>query len=145
LTWMGVGIPFVIYFINGLHNSFPSIPEIPLMFENLQQSLVTPPYDQIQGTSIYLSFAAIGFAYLLPTDLLFSLWFFFILTRVGDIIARSIGVDLPTMPSYPTHAYLGFQAAGAYVALALAFLYSGRGLYIKSVKDALSFRTSARD
>ena len=27
---------------------------------------------------IYLSLAAIGFFYLLPTDLLFSLWFFFL-------------------------------------------------------------------
>ncbi len=145
LTWFGFGLPFVIYLINGMHNMFPSIPEIPLVFDSLQKPFVTPPYDQIQNTSVYLSFAAIGFAYLLPTDLLFSLWFFFLLTRVGDVVCRSMGVEMPGMPSYPTHAYIGFQAAGAYVALAATFLYGGRHVYLKSFKDAIAFRKSPDD
>ncbi|MDR3711125.1 MAG: hypothetical protein P4L33_22710 [Capsulimonadaceae bacterium] len=145
LTWLGIAIPFAIYGINGLHQAVPSIPQIPLQFENIQQPLNMPPWDQIQGTSIYLSFAAIGFAYLLPTDLLFSLWFFFILTRIGDVIARAWNLEPVMMLSYPTRAYLGFQAAGAYVALAMIFMYAGRHVYIKTLQDAFRFRISEED
>lgn len=145
VTWAGILIPFAIYGINGLHQSYPSIPEIPLAFENIQARFTEPPWNNIFGTCIYLSFAAVGFAYLLPTDLLFSLWFFFLLTRLGDVVAASYNWDLPGMPSYPCRAYLGYQAAGAYVALAGTYFYTGRHVLGKAVRDGLTFRKSEED
>jgi len=145
LTWLGIVVPFVIYGINGLHQAYPAVPLIPLQFDNILQPLTTPPWDQIMGTSVYLSFAAIGFAYLLPTDLLFSLWFFFVLTRAGDVVARSLNITNPMMTSYPCRAYWGYQAAGAYVALAMIFLYAGRQVYLKTLSDAFRFRVTPQD
>ena len=50
-----------------------------------------PPYNQMTYFHIYFSVAAIGFFYLLPTDLLFSLWFFFLLTKMEEIGAGALG------------------------------------------------------
>jgi hypothetical protein len=145
LTWAGIMLPFIVYGVNGLHQSYPSIPEIPLVFENLQSNLPGPPWNTMMPVSIFCSFAAIGFAYLLPTDLLFSLWFFFLLTRLGDVVGASYNLDMPGMPSYPCRAYLGYQAAGAYAALAFTFFYAGRRVFGKAIWDGLRFRESADD
>ena len=140
ITWMGVGIPCFIYAVNGLHENFPAVPEIPLQFIDLFGYLKTPPWDQIQATAIFLSFAAVGFAYLLPTELLFSLWFFFVLTRFGDVVGRSLNIDMPGMPLFPTRAYIGYQAAGAYVALTISYFYAGRRLIGSRLKRAFRFQ-----
>ncbi|MGI4792469.1 MAG: DUF6785 family protein [Janthinobacterium lividum] len=145
VTQIGILIPFLIYGVNGFHQSYPTIPEIPLAFENVQSLFTQLPWNNIFPTAIYLSFAAVGFAYLLPTDLLFSLWFFFLLTRVGDVVATTYNLDSPTMPSYPCRAYLGYQAAGAYVALAVTFFYSGRHVLGKAVREGLTFQKSDDD
>ncbi len=144
LTWAGVAIPTVIYLINGLHQSFPTVPEIPLIFGGLTDHILTPPFNNIYNVSIYMSFAALGFAYLLPSDLLFSLWFFFALTRVGDIVCSAMGIVPVGMPSYPTRAYIGFQAAGSYFMLAALFAYGGRHYFRAAFLDAFqSMRTGS--
>ena len=40
-----------------------------------------------------MSFAAIGFFFLLPADVLFSIWFFFLLSRVEQVVATSYNMD----------------------------------------------------
>ncbi len=145
LTWAGIALPFIVYGVNGLHQSYPAIPQIPLAFESLQSVLTEPPWNTMQFVSVYVSFAAIGFAYLLPTDLLFSLWFFFLLTRLGDVAGASYNLDMPGMPSYPCRAYLGYQAAGAYTALAFTFFYAGRRVYGQAIREGLRFEKSADD
>ncbi len=145
LTWAGIALPFVIYGVNGLHQSYPTVPQIPLAFENLQSYLTAPPWNSLSTVSVYLSFAAIGFAYLLPTDLLFSLWFFFLLARLGDVVGAAYNLDMPWMPSYPCREYLGYQAAGAYVALAFTFFYGGRHVYGKVIREGFRFGASAGD
>ncbi len=145
LTWAGITVPFIVYGVNGLHQSYPAIPEIPLVAENLQANLAGPPWNTLMPVSIFCSFAAIGFAYLLPTDLLFSLWFFFLLTRLGDVVGALYNWDMPAMPSYPCREYWGYQAAGAYSALAFSFLYAGRHVLGQAVWDGLRFRKNAED
>ncbi len=144
LTWAGIAIPCVIYTINGIHWNYPSMPSIPLSWEYLQTYL-NAPWNGISSTSIYLSFAAVGFAYLLPTDLLLSLWFFFLLTRIEDAIAVAYGFGLSGMTSYPTNAYLGYQAAGSYVALVVMLAYAGRKIYVQAIRQGLRFQKSEND
>jgi hypothetical protein len=145
LMWVGFAIPFIIYGVNGIHGCFPLVPLVPLEFDNVTSVFTTPPWDQIEGTTIYLSFAAVGFGYLLPTELLFSLWFFFALTRVGDVIARAMNIDVPGMPMYPTREYIGYQSAGAYVALTISFFYGGRKVIGERLKRALRLKTCEDD
>jgi len=136
LTWMGFALAFLPFLINGIHLAVPTFPQIPLLFWNVQNLFTSPPWNQMFGTSIFVSFAAMGFAYFLPNDLLFSLWFFFALIRLADVGAAAYGIELQNMPSYPTRHYIGYQVAGAYVVIAFVFVRSGWGYYNRLVQSA---------
>ena len=122
LLWGGVALPVLVFSFNGLHNWYPNIPEITLS-QILNPYLVNPPWDLMYFTAIYFSFAAIGFFYLLPSELLFALWFFAIFARIQGVVAASFGMQLDRMPMYGTHLFVGYQVAGAYVVVAGYLLY----------------------
>lgn len=130
-TWLGFALPMVVFGFNGLHQYLPSIPDITTQVD-LSQYLTSPPWNGIGLFTAYFTFAAVGFFYLLPTDLLFSLWFFFMLTRVENVLARSWGYQPVEMPMYPCKQFVGYQVMGAYVVLAGYMVYTARG-YIKTV------------
>ncbi len=142
LLWIGFSIPAVIFTLNGLNGLFPSVPSIGLDI-NLNSMFVDPPMNAMFYTHAFLSFAAIGFFYFLPSDVLFALWFFFILTRVSDVIIASWGIVPDEMPLYPTRRYIGFQVAGAYCTLALYYLYVGLPHFRKVL--AAAFRRGRRE
>ncbi len=116
LTWVGFAIPAIIFGLNGLHQTFPQVPEVPLRYR-LNPYFKARPWRDIYSTTIYGSMAAVGFAYFLPAQLLFSLWAFFIVSRVQDVVASLMGARLDRMPLYPTRLTIGYQAAGAYLVL----------------------------
>lgn len=142
LMWLGFGLPALIFTLNGLHEIWPQIPNIPLRYL-LNQYFTEQPFNAIAYTPIFLSFAAVGFFYLLPTQLLFSLWFFFLFTRFQDVVAAMFGLRVSGMPLYPTRLYLGYQVAGAYVVLVISFIYMGFP-HFKSVFRR-AFRTNKVD
>ncbi len=124
--WAGAALPTVIFLIKGLHTWYPSVPDIPLeVFVNdyLPQGA---PWDGASGIYLKCSLALIGFMFLLPSDLVFSLWFFFVFSRVQDIAVRAANWDMPAMPLYPCPLYRGYQALGAYLVLGVYFLSLAR-------------------
>ncbi len=122
LLWGGVALPAFVFGFNGLHNWFPNIPEITLS-QVVNPYLVNPPWDQMYFTAIYFSFAAIGFFFLLPSELLFALWFFALFARIEGVVAASFGMQMDRMPMYGTHLFVAYQVAGAYVVLTGYLLY----------------------
>lgn len=122
MTWFGFAIPAVVFTMNGLHGWFPSVPMITLEY-HLEQYITNPPFNNIGYTPIFISFAAIGFFFLLPAEILFSLWFFFVLTRVQQVIAGAYNMDMPAMPIYPTKLFIGYQVMGAYFVLTGYLVY----------------------
>jgi hypothetical protein len=125
LLWGGAALPAVVFTLNGLHNMAPSVPQIPLSIF-LNTYLVTPPWDAIYWWGIFFSFAAVGFFFLLPTEVLFSLWFFALFARFQDVVAGSFGMDIRRMPVYGTHLYVAYQTVGAYFVLAAYLLWAAR-------------------
>ncbi len=122
LTWIGFAIPAVIFTLNGFHAIIPKVPGLRLDLY-LNQYFTDRPFSAMAYTPLFFSFAAVGFFYLLPTQLLFSLWAFFILTRIQDIIAALFGMRISSMPLYPTHSFIGYQIAGAYIVLVCYLFY----------------------
>jgi hypothetical protein len=116
LMWIGFAFPFAIFSLKGLSVWYPAIPDIPLETD-LAQYLTTPPWNGIYYTPLKFSFALVGFMFLLPSDLVFSLWFFFVLSRIQDIVMKAANIDMPSMPMYPCPLYRGYQAMGAYLVL----------------------------
>lgn len=122
--WAGFAVAFLVFGINGWAANNPDVPKFVTdlwLFAYFSER----PYNAMDATAIYISLAAIGFAYFLPADLLFSLWFFFILTRVQDVFAVQMG-GLPTgIGTHNARIWTGFQAAGAYLVLIAAQIRIG--------------------
>ena len=122
LLWGGILLPALVFGFNGLHNWYPNIPVIALQ-KTLNEFLVNPPWNAMTYFPIYFSFAAIGFFYLLPSDLLFSLWFFHLFARAQGIIAASFNMQIDAMPMYGEHLFVSYQTAGAYLVISAYLFY----------------------
>lgn len=122
LMWLGFAIPCIVFSVNGLHGWFPSIPMFQLNI-SLTQIFATPPWNAVTYFSIFISFAAIGFFFLLPTEILFSLWFFYFFAIVQTVIASSYGMEMIGMPLYAPTLFIGYQEIGAYFVLSGYLLY----------------------
>ncbi|MEO2005202.1 MAG: DUF6785 family protein, partial [Candidatus Poribacteria bacterium] len=144
VMWIGFALPVVVLGLNGLHEYVPTVPLVPLRY-SANAWLTAKPWSGIFYTPLFLSFAATGFFFLLPTQVLFSLWVFFLLTRVQDIVATSLGFRIAGMPLYPTRLYIGYQVAGAYFALLAYFLYSGLPHFRRVLRAAFARRDTRED
>ena len=142
LLWGGVLVPVVVFGLKALHLVQPTIPDVPLQWW-LTDYVSSPPWNiAAQGVTFVISFAAIGFFFLLPTDILFSIWFFFLLTRLEVAIGTSYNIDMPGMPQFPPPLFVGYQAMGAYLVLAAGFAWSARA-HLKLVWAAALGRRAA--
>ncbi len=121
LTWLGFALSAIVFGINGLSVNFPDWPKF-ILDLNLGSIFTERPWNSMAGITLYLSLAAVGFAYFLPTDLLFSMWVFFLLTRAQDVFAVQLGGIPTSMVTHSTNSWQGHQAAGAYIVLVLAQL-----------------------
>ncbi len=138
LAWMGFSLSATVFFINGLNRLYPIIPQIRVHW-TLNEYFPERPFNAIFFTPIYTSYAAVGFAYFLPTQLLFSLWFFFWLTRLQDIALSWLGYEhmLINMPLYPTRLYIGYQVLGAYLVLVWFFWKSALSYWRQVLAKAI--------
>src|SRR5262249_46229029 len=86
-----------------------------------------PPVNAFAGQTYFIfSFAAIGFFFLLPVDILFSIWFFYVLERGEQTLAVLYNMDQPVMPIYPPPLFIGYQTVGAYLVLVGYFFWIAR-------------------
>ena len=137
LMWGGTLIPIVVFTVKWLHQMRPTVPDITLQW-NLRDFVTAPPWDQAAGQVFFiLSFAAVGFFFLLPTDVLFSLWFFFLLSRVEMVGMIAYNLPMPGMPAYPPPLFIGYQTVGAYLVLSAYFLWTARAHLRRVVATAL--------
>jgi hypothetical protein len=119
MMWGGFAFATIIFGVNGMNANFAEWPRFVIDFD-FAPFFSEKPWDSVYATYAFVSLAAIGFFFFLPTDLLFSLWFFFILTRLQDAAAVQLGGVPTPMVSHSTRVWTGYQAAGAYVVLIIA-------------------------
>jgi hypothetical protein len=77
----------------------------------------------------------VGFSYLIPLDIAFSFWFFFLLTRLQAVVATAYGVVLDPMPLFPAHLFIAYQSLGGSLVFALYMLWTAR-VHLKVVLRA---------
>ncbi len=118
LTWWGFALPVVVFTLTGLHQFYPQIPAIPTRGISVNAWLPNRPWSAMYYTPIYLSFAAVGFFSFIPTQLLLSLWVFFVFIRAQDVILDLFGLQAQNMPLYPCRFNVGYQVMGGYCLLA---------------------------
>ncbi|GAB4470195.1 MAG: hypothetical protein OHK0029_42990 [Armatimonadaceae bacterium] len=136
LFWTACLLTFGLQLTNGLSTLYPAIP-------HLTEKMIVFPPDPTNPASLAVGPIrptfypmAIGIAYFLPTDVLFSCWFFFVVGRLQCFIAGSFGAfegsffqfggNMPGLPE---------QNAGALLMLAVIALWNLRKSFEKNPSD----------
>ena len=118
LMWIGFAIPAIIHGVNGLHFHIPAVPQITLFYD-LGIYFGSRPWDIIKPLWAIIHFSVIGFVYLIPVQLSFSLWFFYFFFHGQSIIGRALGKPVTNVTGYATKGFAAYQMAGAIIALVI--------------------------
>lgn len=122
--WAGFIIAGGLNLWNGIAFLYPSIPALPIGIIDIKPLFTSKPWSAIDWTPTTLYPLVIGVSYLLPLDLLFSCWFFYLFWKGQRIFASAMAWD--TTPDVPFAPEQGF---GCVVALFLYYVWSGRQRY----------------
>ncbi len=120
--WLGFLVPVVVGTFIGLHRYYPFVPTIDLI-------LPLPLFNA------RLSFATIGFFYLIQREVAFGLWAFTLLNNLQAYIYAEVGWGIEESPAVSVWSYglssLVHQGMGAMVILLLGGLWLARDhLYV---------------
>lgn len=124
LMWIGFAVAGGIELCNGLHVLFPVFPAIPVKRMDYGAFFTTRPWNSlgmVGGLLVALYPFAIGLSFLMPLDLAFSSWIFFLLHKgqyfVGSLMGWTEIRDFP---------YTKDQQFGACAALFALIIWSAR-------------------
>lgn len=120
--WSGFVIAGGICFYNGLSVLYPLLPRIPIVqVVNLQTLFTERPWSDMGEAWISFYPSIIGLCFLMPLDLAFSFWFFFLFWKLQLVMASSYGIH--GMPGFP---FTQEQAIGGYYMIAFTALWISR-------------------
>ena len=132
VMWMFFAVPFIIHAINGLSFYFPAIPKINVQLIDIGRFVAQKkPFNQLICLWLRIPFSIIGLTYILPVQLSFSLWFFYIFFRFQELIGATMGFPMPFVQAYPVRAFVAHQMAGGILVFAVISLWAMR----KHLKD----------
>ena len=123
VMWLGFALPFCFFGMDGLHEYIPAMPELPWNMESIY--LVRDTVRII----IAFSFAWIGFFYLVNLEITFSIWFFYLLSKLQEGISNLLGVSNPEVMSVYERAQsadLSHQGTGAVIVFVILGLWTAR-------------------
>jgi hypothetical protein len=124
LLWTGFAVAAFITMFNGLNSIFPDIPYIPTKRRSINYLLTEPPWNALISYGyITVSFYPfmIGLGFLMPLDLSFSCWFFFVLSKLTLLLTTAAGwQSRPRVPFYDE------QAFGAFLSITVMAIWGAR-------------------
>jgi len=131
LFWGGFALTAAIDTLNSIAFWDPAVPHIRIEHFDLQPYLATRPWNAIGWTPVSFYPFLIGVGLLMPSDFLFSCWFFYLFWKGERILAAAFGWDRNAQ--FP---YIAQQGVGAYLVFFIFALWVGRG-YLKQVWQAV--------
>ena len=132
VMWLGFFVPFTLLSLNALNHYWPIVPQYNPSgrFSLFNQTLHLP---------IALNLAWVGFFYLVNLEITFSIWFFYVLSKVQEGVFSTLGIASTERLSayeYSQPADLTHQASGAVIVLVLYGLWGAR-THLKEVMQKL--------
>lgn len=128
IFWVGFGFAALYDGSNIAHAFFPGIAAIGQDY-SLNPLLTERPWTGLQPLTLTWRPEIVGLGYLVPTDILLSVWAFFLLLRFENFFAGLFGYTAGGFPHDRP------QGMGAYLALALFTIWAARG-HLKQVLRA---------
>ena len=125
LMWLGFAGPFILQSLSAVNYLYPVVPAFQLKARYISV-FVTRPWSEFGSLPIGFYPIAIGLAYFIPTDVSFSVWFFYFVVRLAAVGAAALGLDTTRAVTVSSFPYREEQAAGAWMAFAALTLWLGR-------------------
>jgi len=119
IMWIGFGLATVYNVMNMLNAWNPGVPALGKNF-NIGALFTERPWSGMGGLSIYWRPENFGIGYLVPTDILLSVWIFALLMRFANVAQIAMGYDVSGFP------FERQQAWGGYIAFGLVLIWVGR-------------------
>ena len=133
LMWAGFAIAALLSLWNGLAYLYPSLPMLPIGVTDLKPLFASAkPWSAIDWFPVTFYPLVIGLGYLLPLDLLFSCWFFFLFWKMQVVVSSAMAWD--ATPDFP---YIKEQGFGSILGLFAFYLYTGRRAYAAIWRQAV--------
>jgi len=103
---------------------YPTLPQLSVRHDarNLGEYLTVPPWNSAGWIPLPLYPFIIAMGFLLPLDLSFSVWFFYLFRK-----AQLVLLGIFPAPQYPRMPYFGQQSFGAWFIYCAFALYTARG------------------
>jgi len=140
LFWIGFAIAGSIQIWNRVGFFYPILPTIQIEPVNMAAGLRDRPWNAVDILPRSFHPFLIGLGYLMPSDFLFSFWFFYLFWKAQLVFGAMVGLD--RIRDYPFSSSQGF---GAYVLFGLYAVWLARD-YLKELYQAvLGERTRLSD
>ena len=130
IMWLGFALPLLLHSWNSLGNYSDLFQQVSL------GDRYTVSRD-VLSIPVRLNFAALGLAYLMPLNVAFSVWFFFVMGQVQEIFLALVGIRLGTGDVWTSGGggpmILAYQLSGAMTVFVLFLIWTAfphiRGLW----------------
>jgi hypothetical protein len=129
VVWIGFSLAVLYNLMNALKVFNPALPALGISY-SLAGLFTESPWDTMRGFSIFYKPEILGLGYLVPHDVLFSIWFFTIVGWVVRPFAKMAGYEPSGFP------FMTNQAMGAFILLGVYFVYMSRARLWQVIKKA---------
>ncbi len=120
ILWIGFGAAAALDILNGLNALFPFVPGFAVRHNLRTLRFTERPWSAMGGVPVPLYPFVIGLGYLLPLDLSFSMWFFFVFKKLQQVFVSATGMRVAGAP------FLSEQSIGGWLAVFFAAVWSTR-------------------
>jgi len=126
LLWVGFGLVSVVHTTKGLHQIYPTIPDIMLAWHT-STYLHGRIWDGLGDTAIFVWPLVIGFSYLMSSEVCLSLWLFYLVFKAQVLAGILYDWNMDGIPGYAQGpAFTVYPEVGGAVMLVLWCLWTMR-------------------
>ncbi|MDH7569525.1 MAG: hypothetical protein QHJ73_08065 [Armatimonadota bacterium] len=143
LLWIGFAAGAGLDLMNGLHVIFPTLPYLAVRHNEREFGrywFTTSPWNAVGSMWFPLYPFIIALGFLLPLDLSFSTWFFYLFRKLQQVATRALAYD--TLPKLP---YLNEQSYGAWFVIFAMSMYMARGHLGEVWRHVITGRSRLQD
>ncbi len=140
LLWAGIAIGGGLDLLNGLHMLYPNLPFIQVRHDaiDLSQYFTSSPWNKIGYFPLPLYPFCIALGYMLPLDMSFSIWFFYLFRKAQTVFLGAYPIVANPTP------YFAMQSFGAWVVYFAFAVWMARG-HLKAVWLRVTDRPGGAD
>ena len=125
LMWAGFFTAAALETLNSLHHLYPSVPYVQLRAFDLQQYFTTAPWNAVGYFPTTFYPLAIGLGFVLATDISFSCWFFYLISKLEGVLVSATGWQAGA-GSLSAPPYLAQQSTGGFIGIGIVVIYLAR-------------------